>query len=481
MQLNRSVLQILPDRFEPQNHFYPRVLNAQIHPMVLHFLEMGSARIVERYLHLHPEVDADAIKNALAHVTKYFRWGGADLFSATTSKGIRRIIVIETNSCPSGQKSMPFGNDPIIQSGYRTVLEKSFLPMLKRRNLPKGELAVLYDKNKMETSGYAAMLAELTGEPVWLVPFHQDDPNPQARINEQGVLEIRADSEEWHPIRAAFRYVTQRPWSRIPPITKTAILNPILVCLAGGRNKLLAAKAYDFHNAHLQSSGLTIRTPETIWDVAKTEIPLWIQRMGGVAVIKDPYSNAGQGVFTITNTEELASFMEKEFRYNRFIVQSLVGNSDWSSQMAQGRFYHLGTIPNRKGAIYATDLRFMVGVGINGFYPVAIYARRARKPLLPSLDGSASSWDMLGTNLSVKQEDGSWDTETNRLLLMDSRDFNKLGLGLDDLIEGYIQTVLSVTAIDEMAKQLVTRKGTFRRRLFQSLNPDPALIEDIIK
>ena len=481
MQNNRTVLQILPDSFEPQDHFYPRVLNAQIHPMVLHFFEMGSPRIVERYIHLHPEVDAGAIKSALAHVTKYFRWGGADLFSATTAKGIRRIIVIETNSCPSGQKSMPFGNDPVIQSGYRTVLEKTFLPLLKRRKLPKGELAVLYDKNIMEASGYAAMLAELTGESVWLAPFHQDTPNPPVRFTEERVLEIHTPHDEWRPIRAAFRYVTQRPWSRIPPLTRTAILNPILVCLAGGRNKLLAAKAYDFYNAQIQSTGLTIRTPETIWDVAKTEIPLWVQRMGGIAVIKDPYSNAGQGVFTITNTEELEAFMEKDFRYNRFIVQSLVGNSDWSSQMAQGRFYHLGTIPNRKGAIYAADLRFMVGVGPEGFYPVAIYARRARKPLLPSLDGSATSWDMLGTNLSVKREDGSWDTETKRLLLMDSRDFNKLGLGLDDLIEGYIQTVLSVTAIDEMAKQLVTQKGTFRRRLFQSLNPDPALVEDIIK
>ena len=33
---------------------------------------------------------------------------------------------------------------------------------------------------------------------------------------------------------------------------------------------------------------------------------------------------------------------------------------------------------------------------------------------------------MLGTNLSVK-ENGEWKTETNRLLLMDRKDFNKLG------------------------------------------------------
>ena len=42
----------------------------------------------------------------------------------------------------------------------------------------------------------------------------------------------------------------------------------------------MAAKAYDFYNAELQSTGLMIRTPETIWDVAKNEVPLWVERMG---------------------------------------------------------------------------------------------------------------------------------------------------------------------------------------------------------
>ena len=32
--------------------------------------------------------------------------------------------------------------------------------------LPAGALAVLYDKNKMEAGGYAAALADLTGEQV---------------------------------------------------------------------------------------------------------------------------------------------------------------------------------------------------------------------------------------------------------------------------------------------------------------------------
>ena len=67
---------------------------------------------------------------------------------------------------------MPRLTESQEEAGYQTVLERSFLPALrKRKNLPKGGLAVIYDKNHMENSGYAATLATLTNEYVFLVPF----------------------------------------------------------------------------------------------------------------------------------------------------------------------------------------------------------------------------------------------------------------------------------------------------------------------
>ena len=92
----------------------------------------------------------------------------------------------------------------------------------------------------------------------------------------------------------------------------------------------------------------------------------------------------------------------------------------------------------------------------------------------------ASSWDMLGTNLSIKNDDGTWSSDTNRLMLMGRREFNKLGIGIDDLIEAYLQTVLSMKAIDNMSKMLINSKGKFRQRLFKSLNDDEALINEIV-
>jgi len=51
----------------------------------------------------------------------------------------------------------------------------------------------------------------------------------------------------------------------------------IISCLAGGRNKMAADKAYEFLNNELANTGLEIRTPETIRDVSKSEVPIWVR------------------------------------------------------------------------------------------------------------------------------------------------------------------------------------------------------------
>lgn len=470
---------VKPGEFEAHNHWYPKALNATIHPMVNFFLNLEQDRVINRYCHLHPKVDAEALREVLNYQCRFFRWGGADLINVTSATAKRQMVVIENNSCPSGQKSMPLQDDHKEQGGYRHLIERTFLPYVKKRATVIGKLAVIYDKNPMEASGYAEVIADVFKEEVLYAPFYQNDEDPPVRFTD-GVMEIRDDTGTWQPIRAAFRYVTQRPWNRIPLHTKTRILNPTIACLSGGRNKMVAAKAYDFFNTEIEQAGLKINTPETIWDVSKNEIPLWVAKMGGQAVIKIPYSNAGQGVFTIVTEKELDAFMEQDFPYDRFIVQSLIGNYHWSSTSVAGKLYHVGTIPTAKGNTYVADLRMMVSTTEEGIRPLCVYARRALKPLKDTLEEGADSWSILGTNLSIKKDDGGWDSDTNRLILMDRRDFNKLGVGVDDLIEAYIQTVLSTVAIDKMAKRLVNKQGKFRMRLFKSLNDDESLIKEIL-
>ncbi|KAI8065153.1 hypothetical protein BC940DRAFT_304929 [Gongronella butleri] len=466
--------------FESESHFYPRVLNAQIHPLVQSFLTLGNDRIIARYTHLNPRVNPDRLKEVLSYQPKYFQWAGSDLFNVTTATGQRQMIVIETNSCPSGQKSMPLlseTDEHNEQGGYRVVIQSAFQEQLSKADPELGELAVIFDKNPMESSGYAAVLADVAKENVWLVEWKATDPDPSVKWVDR-VLYVRDNDDQWHPIRACFRYLTQKPWNRFPLNSRTIVMNQIVSCLAGGRNKMMAARAYDFYNSELADLGLHIRTPETINNVTRGEIPLWLQSMGGHAVLKVPYSNAGQGVYTITNQDELEDFLEEDHHYDKFIVQSLVGNASWSSVTRAGKFYHVGTIPNKKNNTFVSDLRMMVTGNSQGFRPICIYGRKARLPLTAKLDPHANTWDMLGTNLSIKLPDGTWTTDSSRLILMDRKDFNQLGLGIDDLIDAYIQTVLAVIAIDKMSCRLI-QGDNFDYSLFRSLNPDDALLDEI--
>ena len=208
-------------------------------------MKIGNSRILKRYVHLNPQVDEKQLIELLNYKPQFFTWSGADLFNVTNSQGVRKMVLIETNSCPSGQKSMPFHDH---HGGYRTLIEKTFKPMLEEHEkslgenrVPNGKLAVVYDKNKMETSGYAGVLSDIFGENVYLVEYHAKDPDPPVRFVENGqVMQIRDEENNWINIRGCFRYVTQSPWDRMPiSKVRTLILNPVVCCLAGGRNKLL--------------------------------------------------------------------------------------------------------------------------------------------------------------------------------------------------------------------------------------------------
>ena len=478
MEGDRSIQLIEPGSFDHHRHWYPRVANATIHPLVQYFLSLSNALIMERYCHLHPMVRPSKLKELLQYKPLHYPWSGADLINVTNARGKKQMVVIESNSCPSGQKSMPLYSDHQEQGGYRTLIS-TFAPYTDLKPSSKGTLAVLYDKNLMENGGYAAAMADYFQRPVWLIPCFDDDETRHWRYRND-YLQVLVNDKTWTPVRAAFRYVTQKPWNRIPVASKTKIYNPITACLAGGRNKLIASKAYDALNGEIKRYGLKIRTPETIRDVTLDEVPGLVKRFGGQAVIKVPYSNAGQGVYTIVNESELNEFMKQDFEYSRFIVQSLIGNYRWSSKTTTGKYFHLGTIPNAKRHAYVFDLRMMVCATPDGFRPVSIYSRRAEKPLKDEMRSGDSSWDILGTNLSHKLPDGDWATDTHRLLMMDRKDFNMLGLGMDDLIEAYIQTVMSTVAIDKMARRLTDAKGRLKRKAFAALNNDPYLIQEIM-
>ena len=96
-------------------------VNAQIHPTVAGFFNLNRQRIVLRYCHLHPAVSEELLETLLDYRPSHFHWAGSDLFIVTNAQGTRQCIIIETNSCPSGQKSMPLLQDTDEYGGYRKV------------------------------------------------------------------------------------------------------------------------------------------------------------------------------------------------------------------------------------------------------------------------------------------------------------------------------------------------------------------------
>ncbi len=183
IQTLKTAVLIQPDEFEAHNHWYPKALNATIHPMISFFLNLEKERIITRYCHMHPTVNANKLREILNGKTKYFRWAGADLLNVTSAGGKRQMVVIENNSCPSGQKSMPLVDDNQEQGSYRLLIERTFKPYLKNlRHKIKGGLAVVYDKNHMEASGYAEVIADVMKEPIYYVPFYKDDTDPPVRF-----------------------------------------------------------------------------------------------------------------------------------------------------------------------------------------------------------------------------------------------------------------------------------------------------------
>jgi len=186
-----SVALVRPGAFDASACHYPRVLNAAQHPAVQQFMGMSRSTMIARYCVTHPNVSEAALSAVLRHSPTHFRWAGCDLFVCGPE---RRALVVETNSCPSGQKSLPFADGDEL-NGYGRLMRTAFASLLPQGAIAGssgagagatqlsasdgGVLVVMYDKNQMEATGYASALAELSGEPVYLAEFFLTDPDPQ--------------------------------------------------------------------------------------------------------------------------------------------------------------------------------------------------------------------------------------------------------------------------------------------------------------
>ena len=466
------------EKWDVHKYYYPNTINKNRHPIVKKFFNLSIDEYIDIYCIRYPLVNKKALKSILEYKPKYCYWIGNDLFPIFDHNQ-KKMLVIESNSCPSGQKSLPI--DDNMMSGYYKLIKESFLPLANQPNLPTGYLAVIYDTNEMENMAYAQVIKHLSGEKVFLYKYNENEQNIHY-LNR--ILYLRdKQSNQLYPIRAVFRYVTQKPWKVIPFNSRTLIFNPIEVCFAGGRNKQIASLGYLELNRRLNKDNLSIVLPTTInnLNLNKT-VQIVKNQFYGKAVIKNPYSNKGQGVFTILDETDLTNFINYKHHYDNFIVQSLIGPKGISSS---SEIYHRGTKPDIKGNQYIYDLRMMCAATDNGLRPITCYARRALYPF--STNGklvkvkNGESWNILGTNLSIK-ENGNWTTDNSRLIPFSEKDFQLLGLDLFDLVEGYVQTALSLVSIDMNAQKMFNSSDLKSiKNNIKKKNNDSVLLNEILE
>jgi len=91
LSISHNVHLVEPGDFEPADHWYPRALNSNIHPLVSTFLNLSHKQIAERYLRLNPKADLEAVMSILQYQPKYFRWSGTDMMHVTNNEGNRKL------------------------------------------------------------------------------------------------------------------------------------------------------------------------------------------------------------------------------------------------------------------------------------------------------------------------------------------------------------------------------------------------------
>jgi hypothetical protein len=83
---------VRPGTFKTENHFYPRVINSQIHPTVRFFMGLSQERIVERYCHMHPKVDRNVLMEVVKFKSEHFHWAGCDLMHTVNNAGEKKMV-----------------------------------------------------------------------------------------------------------------------------------------------------------------------------------------------------------------------------------------------------------------------------------------------------------------------------------------------------------------------------------------------------
>lgn len=132
--------------------------------------------------------------------------------------------------------------------------------------------------------------------------------------------------------------------------------------------------------------------------------------------------------------------------------------------------------------LYACTIRIIACSLPSGFKMTAIRGARAPEPfasICSETNRSPTSTKTLNEDAYITNI-GTDDRSASRLVILDDAAMRGLAIGIDDIVDGFIQTVFSIHAIDAMCKRLTTSDGELNLQLLKELNPDPQLLAELM-
>ncbi len=453
----------------PEDLYASRALKTTYAPEVQRFLKMSPQAMVACYRKRYPEVKQDFLEQAIRYQPRYFRYGGADLFRVYNRHTQKtEMVLIEINSVPGGLSNTPELKNPVYQKFAHFFMETlGKTPFASKR---EGVLAVLSHGQRMDPLGIAQAIARKAKEPVHLITHEKDKPLHQQpwRVDaSSGGLFIQTKDALWHKVRGAVSLLGPSSMFASQPlsVSQGVLIDPPMVHRAGGVEKARANEAYRAFNMealHSQKAGSNplIRTPKT-YQVSREEVHALVNEMGSSAVVKLPDGNGGDGIWMLRHERDMAKFLKETEESatstpsQKYIVQELILPMPWASLSKKpADRYNRGTVPDRQNMKrYVYDMRMLVAP-LNGVWrPLGLLGRQAPTPIpTPDTISDKTSpqtiWNVLGTNLSRKSPQG-WFFREQGLMVFDKKGYTPTGLTLDDLVEGYFQSIFAMQAIDK--------------------------------
>lgn len=457
----------------PEDLYAGKALKLTYAPEVKKFLSMSPQERIRLYRQRHPQARPEFLKQAIHYQPRYFRYGGADLFRAYNRHTQQsEMVLIEINSTPGGLSNTPALRNPVYQKFahfFSQTLKAS--PFCDKK---QGVLAVVSHGQRMDPLGIAQAIAQRLKEPVHLITHDKEKlPHQQPwRVDAStGGLFVQSKEGVWHKARGAVALLGPSSAFATQPLTlETGVLiDPPLVHRAGGVEKTRANEAFRAFNMHALNkkdapADALIRIPKT-WQTAFSDIPRVIQSLGGSAVVKLSDGNGGDGIWMIRTSDDLAKFQKAHqeaveanpsLQHTRqYVVQELLLPIAWANlTQTPAHRYNRSTLPDRNTLQrHVYDTRMLVAPLDGKWEPLGVFGRKA-PGAIPTPDKIQPTtpleklWDILGTNLSRKSSTG-WFFREEGLMVFDKPTYDSTGLSLEDLVDGYFQSIFAMQAIDK--------------------------------